>query len=416
MNSSEQAAVALADSSVAATATERLLADAIASGAHTLHLEPHEELARVRYRIDGLLHEWVHLSNHALNALLAHLKHRANLTPDENRWSQEGRFTFTVEDTPYTVKLTTLPLSRGEKAVLHIFNAAQTTHELAELGVWGDTRKHLNRILTAQQGLIVVSGAQHSGISTTLRSLLAALNRPSRSVLSIEDSVEPTLPGVHQLRVDKQKGVQVPQGLAIALRGDINTVVISDLHGIHATDAALEAASKGRLLLAGMHTKSLAQTLQQLSDASSEQYLLAHNLRGVLHQQLVRRLCDDCKVPAKPDLALLRKITSRTHITLATLQHFMQETSKHRKTTIQLFEANPQGCASCRGTGFKGQIGLFEFLPVATPITRRLNGHANPHAILHTAVKDGMMPMVVDGLVKALCGLTTIEEVLHSYK
>ncbi|HSX27836.1 MAG TPA: ATPase, T2SS/T4P/T4SS family [Candidatus Saccharimonadales bacterium] len=417
MVTSESAAIALADSSVAATAAERLLVDAIQNGAETLHLEPHEDMARVRYRIDGALDDWVHLSQHALKALLAHFKHRANVSPEERRWSQEGRFTLTVDGTPYTIKLTTLPLATGEKAVLRIFNSNLQTHSLAELGIWGDTRKRLNRTLAAEQGLIVVSGSQHSGVSTTIRSLLHALNKPSHSVVSIEDPVEHRLPGVHQLRVDRARGIDVSQGLDIALKGDANVILVSNLHGQQATNAALEATAKGKLLLAGMHTSSLLSTMQQLTAATHEQYLLAHHLQAVLHQQLVRRLCDNCKIAAKPDVAMLRKITSRTHITLATLQHFMEETAKHQRGAhIELYAADPDGCRKCHYTGFKGQIGLFELASATPQLQKRLAAHADPTTVLHHAVKEGMMPLLVDGFVKALCGLTTIEEVLHSYK
>jgi len=416
VNSSEQAAVALAGSAVASNAAERLVLDAIKNGARTLHLEPHQNGARVRYRIDGALQEWAQLSEHAMHALIAHFKHRANIAPDENRWSQEGRFTIRSRSGVYTIKLTTLPLARGEKAVLHIFNAQHYMHSLEELGIWGDTRKRLNKSLTASQGLIVVSGPQHSGTSTTLRSLLHTLNRPAHSVVSIEDPVEYRLPGVYQLRIDRKHGIDVSQGLDIALKGDANTVMVSHLHGKRATDAALEASAKGRLLLAGMHTTSLTQTLQQLTTTTSEQYMLSHNLQAVVHQQLVRRLCDNCKVPAKPDAAMLRKITTRTRITVATLQHFMKETAKHQGTQPTLQISAPKGCKECNQTGFKGQIGLFEVLTTSPEVQRRLLAHTDPVALLHNAVKDGMMPMLVDGFVKALCGLTTIEEVLHSYK
>jgi len=419
VNPSEQAAVALADSSVAAKAAEQLLADAIAHGAHTLHLEPHQDRARVRYRIDGVLHEWAHLSEHALGALIAHFKHRAALTPHEKRWSQEGRFLFlSTPEGEYTIQLTTIPLADKEKAVLHIFNTRLQTHNFAQLGIWGDTRKQLNRALTAKQGLIVISGPQHSGVSTSLRSALTTLNRPTRSILTVEDPIEHRLQGVHQLRVDRAKGIDVPHGISIALKSDINTILLSNLQGKRATDAALEAGTKGRMVLAGMHAAGMVQTMQQLIDATSEHYLLAHNLQAVLYQRLIRRLCDNCKLPARPDAAMLRRITMRTNITVATLQHFMEETAKHQggRMTLQLMSANPLGCDECHHTGFKGRVGMFELFTNSAQAQRRLSGHADPTAVLHNAVKAGMMPMLVDGFVKALCGLTTIEEVLHSYK
>lgn len=416
MNSSEQAAVALAGSSVATDAAERLLLDAIAKGARTLHLEPHQNGARIRYRIDGSLQELTQFSHHALRSLIAHFKYRANLAPAENRWSQEGRFTVHSRAGTYTIKLTTLPLAHGEKAVLHLFNSRHYTHSLAELGIWGDTRKRLNTALTASQGLIVVSGPQHSGVSTTLRSLLHTLNKPSHSVISLEDPIEYRLPGVHQLNIDRRHGLDLVRGFEIALRGDANTIMVGSLHGQRATDAALEASAKGRLVIAGMHTPSIVQTMHHLSVAASEQYLLAHNLQAVIHQQLVRRLCDNCKVPGRPDAAMLRKITSRTRITVATLQHFMEETAKHQQTNQTLQISMPKGCAECHHTGFKGQIGLFEVLTPTLHMQRRLQAHTDPVAVLHNAVKDGMMPMLVDGFVKALTGLTTIDEVLHSYK
>lgn len=417
MDTHERAALALADSEVAAVTGEQLLSSAIAAGANVIHLEPAEELARVRYRIDGLLQEMGQLSHGALATLVAHFKRRASLHADEHRWAQEGNFDVTIGGKKYTVSLATLPLAHGEKAVIRVFAAQQKVHDFASLGLWGETRRRLSKAITAHDGLIIVSGTHHAGTSTTLNSILHIIKHPTVSIASIEAHPARRIEGVQQVRVNPHAGVTPSHALQATLKSDANIIMLDDLHGRRVTDHALEAASKGRLIVAGMHNANLVRTVAQLSELTSEPFMLAHNLRAVLHQRLVRRLCDKCKVAAHPDAATLRQLATHSRVTIATLQKFMEETRKHNghAQTMQLYKASEKGCANCNYTGFKGQVGLFELLPISAKIQKQLVVKADPLAILHQAVKDGMMPLVVDGFIKALCGLTTLDEITRSH-
>lgn len=417
MDTHERAALALADSEVAAVTGEQLLSSAIAAGANVIHLEPAEELARVRYRIDGLLQEMGQLSHAALATLVAHFKHRASLQPDEHRWAQEGNFDATIGGKRYTVALSTLPLTHGEKAVIRVFATQQKVHDFASLGLWGETRRRLSKAITAHDGVVIISGTHHAGTSTTLNSILHIVKHPTASIASIETHPSKRIEGVQQIRVHERAGITPSHALQATLKSDANIIMLDDLHGRRVTDHVLEAASKGRLVVAGMHSSNLLRAMTQLSELTSEPFMLAHNLRAVVQQRLVRRLCDNCKVAAHPDAATLRQLATHSRVTIATLQKFMEETRKHgeQAQTMQLYKASEKGCAECRHTGFKGQIGLFELLPISTKIQKQLAAKADPLTIVHQAVKDGMMPLVVDGFIKALCGLTTLDEITRGH-
>lgn len=411
----EGAVLALADSSVASGVCERLIADAARAGAKTIHLEPLNEIAQVRYRIDGVLHEWANLSHNALATLVAHFKHRANLLPDEKRWPQEGQFSIKFDNkTSYKVSLSTLPLAQGEKAVLKLVNAGQAVPDLSAIGVWGATQTKLRRMLAAHQGLVVVSGAHQAEVESVIHSLAELLNDTSKSVLGV--GTTPRTRAIHHLRRSRTGQLDMVQGLRAALRSDTNTVVLGELHSRHEINAAIDAAHQGKLLVASFHAPTMAHTFAHLQAMAEEPFTLAHSLTGVLHQRMVRRLCDHCKVPARPAAEVLRSLTGNSRITIGTLQKFIEQTKKHSPSLrhIQLFAASEKGCARCRYSGFRGQIGLFELVPITPKIRRSLASHSDPVAILHQAVKEGMMPLVIDGFVKALCGITTLEEVTNA--
>lgn len=414
MGTHERAALALADSAVALESSEQLLGNAILQGADIIHLEPYEEFARVRYRIDGLLQEMGQLSHGALATLIAHFKHRANLMIDEHRWSQDGQFAFEVKGEKYVVKISTLPLTHGEKAVLRVFRTNVQVHNLAELGLWGESRQRLTKALAGSKGLVVFSGAHHAGTSTTLQSVTHLVQHDTNSIVSINEHLSHYTKGIQQLRVGKHH-ITPEQAIQTAMHGDANIIVIDDIHGRQSLHAAVEASAKGRLLLAGVHGSDIMRTFTELMQLSHEPFMLAHHLQAVVHQRLVRRLCNNCKVAAKPDATLLRQLSHNGKVTLSTLQKFLQETNKHQQlATMQLYQASEHGCAKCRYTGFKGRIGLFEVVPITDRIRAQLMAGADARAIAHQAIKEGMMPQLVDGFIKALCGLTTLEEVLHS--
>lgn len=400
----------------AASSFERLIADAAAAGASTIHLEPSESIAKVRYRIDGMLQEGSHLSHRALEVLVAYIKHHASLHIDERRWAQEGTLHLDLGTSAYDVKVATIPVAHGEKAVLHLFNSRHYVHNMEELGLWGQSRKQLAKALGSKQGLIIVSSEHRGGASTTLRSLLKHLDSPITSLASLEEHITHRLPRVSQLKAVDDKGAVTAMRAAVA--HDTDVIMVENMQRQDVFTEAIAAAHKGRLLLGGMHAASLAESIAHLQELSANNYELAHSLQAVIHQRLARRLCDNCKQPAKPTAADFRMLNNTTKVTLHTLQQFIAESKKHQHgdNKIALYQANPVGCAQCRHTGYKGQIGIFEVLPVSAQIQKQLVAGTHPMQVVQQAVKEGMMPLSVDGLVKALSGLTTLREALYATK
>lgn len=411
----DEAVLALADSTIAAKSSQQLFADAIRAGAAAIHLEPSGTKAQIRYRVDGLLHETGRLSHRALSTLIAHLKHRANLHPDEKRWPQEGRFSIQLGDNSnYSVSVTTLPLEAGEKAVLKITKTKNNTPDLTSLGIWGETQNNLRSLLARHHGLVIVSGSNSDHLTTTIRSMARLLDHPTKSLMSVGTSNH-RLPRVHHLHAHHSKRVTIADSLKAATNADSNVVLASELHGRKEVNLALDSANKGQLIIGGLHAPSIAHSVNYLQAMSNENYLLAGSLSGILHTQTVRKLCDNCKVPAQPSAQTLRMLTGNSKVTLGTLQKFIAQNQKRqtKQTKIALFSANKRGCKNCRYIGFKGQIGLYELLMNNERSQSQLSGQANAISILHSAVKNGMMPITVDGFVKALCGITTLEEVIH---
>jgi type II secretory ATPase GspE/PulE/Tfp pilus assembly ATPase PilB-like protein len=406
--------LALLAETPAASSFEQLVADAVKAGARTIHLEPSESIAKIRYRIDGMLHETSHLSHKALQVLVAHVKHSANLHIDEQRWPQEGMLHLDLGDQSFDIKVATIPVEHGEKAVLHVFDTRHKVHSLEELGLWGDSRKQVNRALAHRKGMIIVSGPHAAGTSTTLRSLLKRLDHPTASIATIEDHIAVRIPRVNQLKIANRQ--QAASALTAALSNDTDILMIENVQQPEVFRIGAAAAIRGHLIVGGIAAQTLEQTIEHLSALSKDQHTLAHSVKAIIYQRLARRLCDTCKQPAKPSAAELKALSSTAKITLQTLQSFLSETRTHAHvpSKIALYQANPVGCNECRHTGFKGQIGIFEVMPISAVVQRQIAHHANARSIVAQAIRDGMMPTSVDGLIKALSGVTTLREVIYA--
>lgn len=406
--------LALLAETPAASSFEQLVVDAVKAGARTIHLEPSEGLAKIRYRIDGLLHESSHLSHRALEVLVAHIKHSANLHIDEQRWPQEGMLHLDLGDQSFDVKVATIPVEHGEKAVLHVFDTKHKVHSLEELGLWGSSRKQVNRALAHRKGMVIVSGPHAAGTSTTLRSIVKRLDNPMANIATVEDHITVRLPRVTQLKIANRQ--QAASALKATLSNDTDAIMVENIQQPEVFRMGTAAAMRGHLVIGGVAAQTLEQTIEHLSALSNDQHALAHSVKAIIYQRLARRLCDNCKQPAKPSAAELKALSGTAKITLQTLQSFLSETRKHAHapSKIALYQANPIGCNKCRHTGFKGQIGIFEVMPVSQTIQRQIAHHANPHSIVTQAIREGMIPTSVDGLVKALSGVTTLREVIYA--
>lgn len=416
----------IADDSPAAEAVQKLLESAIDANATTVHIEPRGRKVIVRYRIDGVLREAKPgIKPDSLTAIAARLKYVANLDPNESRIPQDGAYDAFVGKKVYSVRMSALPVADGEKIVLHIADPAASTDDLAKLGYWGQGLRTLREGLTHKHGLVLVGGPAGSGKTATLYAMLHAVSDPALNIMTVEDAVEHRLPDINQTHVNTRAGMTFADMLRAALKQDPNIIMVGELREPDAANQAVQSALAGRLVLAGMPSRDVAASLGYLAAMDIEPYLIASSARIVVSQRLVRKLCEKCKqeyipTPEEVSAALAAcglkaasalKYAASQEQTAAKQLGVMFKSSVIKGTEItRLWRAKKDGCKACAGAGYKGRIVIGEVLPV-TPAIQRLIFGASPAATLYTqAVTEGMVPLPIDGLVKTLLGITSLDE------
>lgn len=410
------------DKQVAETLTA-LVEHGVERRASDIHIEPHERFVLVRYRIDGSLMGIHKLPRPALGSLLSQLKGLAKLDVQETHMPQEGEYEQTVDGKRVAVRLSTMPVFGGEKAVLHLTQEQGAPIDLKTLGFWGTGLTALKNVLASPSGLVLVSGPKHSGVSTTLFSLLQDLNSPVHNIATIEPTAKHRLPGVNHTYLTN--GMSTIEALNAALKQDPNVIMIDSLHGGSEAKQAIHAATKGHLILAGLHEDNSISAVLRLRHSGSEAFLLASALRVSVGQRLVRRLCPDCRERYSLSHEERQHLADSFGITNASaykhlneLERTITDSSELSSTPTQithLWRPSENGCNTCHHTGYHGRVAIVEVLKNTTTLHKALLSPDPPSPTqLHKAIlKDGFIPMGLDGLVKALRGQTTISEVLR---
>jgi len=414
------------DTSVAARELTDLLEAAAAAHASAIHIEPHGKDVHVRYRVDGMLRPGKAVQKAPLDALVARVKTSANLDTTETRVPQDGRFDLTLGGNLYTVRAAVLPVADGEKIVLHLVDQAAAPHDLEQLGYWGASLHALQDAIGRPHGLILVSGPTGSGKTATMYGLLHLVAKPSVNVATVEDVIEHRVPGINQTPVNIKAGMTFASALRAVLHQDPNVVMISELREPEAAAMALQAALAGRLVVAGMHTPNVAEAAAHLIAMNAEPYLLASATKAIANQRLVRRLCQDCRQGYQPSqeevsealqacglepTGALRHLADLTQQASQELSIPAKAMSGDKITT--LWRANPEGCQSCGHTGYKGRVALTEVLTVSPHVQKLIFANAAPVTLYDQAITEGMVPLPLDGLVKATLGLTSLDEILR---
>ncbi|MFZ3371667.1 MAG: ATPase, T2SS/T4P/T4SS family [Desulfitobacteriaceae bacterium] len=371
---------------------DTLIDQAVVQGASDIHWEPQELDFIVRYRIDGQLSLKCRLSSGAARSVLSRLKIMAGLDISERRLPQGGRMSIEVRNRRIDLRVSTLPTVYGEKIVVRILDPETAKRSLDALGMRSQVEAGVRELLKRPHGLILVTGPTGSGKTTTLYALLREISAETLNIVSIEDPVEYRLAGVNQVQVDGH-GLTFAKGLRSILRQDPDIIMIGEIRDEETARIAIAAALTGHLVLSTLHTNTAAEALTRLLDMGIEPYLLASAVSGVLSQRLVRLLCQDCKKPY--DLTAVEQ------------QALWFETESE---TFYL----AQGCKSCRGTGYSGRLGVHELLLYNQEIKQSVLAQASSQEIERSAINQGMVPLVQDGLSKVAQGLTSIEEVLRS--
>jgi type IV pilus assembly protein PilB len=421
----------VAEDSPIAQTINLLLEYAIKSSASDIHIEPREEFVQIRYRIDGVLKEVNRLPRNVIGALISRIKILSNLKIDERRVPQDGRFKIKVGGKQYALRVSTLPIADGEKVVMRILDESNQAVTLKDLGYWGYSLDVINDALTEPNGMVLVTGPTGSGKSTSLFSILTLLNTPDVNISTIEDPVEYKIPGVNQTQTNVKAGMTFASGLRALLRQDPNIIMVGEIRDGETANLGVQAALTGHLVFSTLHTNNAATTLPRLLDMGIEPFLIASTVKAVVGQRLVRRLCMTCRQSYTPDQDEIATVTRLFNLpadkdfgyihlleTQAIAQSVGGDTPESTdQTTIKtLWKATQGGCDECSHTGYKGRIGIYEVLGNTIPIQKLIISNATSNQIQELAIKEGMVTMQTDGLIKALRGNTTVEEVLRATK
>jgi type IV pilus assembly protein PilB len=420
----------IAEDSPIAQTVNLVLEYAIRSEASDIHIEPREDIVQIRYRIDGILREANRLPKNIMNALVSRIKILSNLKIDERRAPQDGRFKIVIAGRTYAFRVSTLPVTNGEKVAMRILDETSKALTLEELGFWGWSLDKVNDAIVQPHGMILVTGPTGSGKSTTLFSVLSMLNNPTVNISTVEDPVEYKIPGANQTQVNPQAGMTFVAGLRALLRQDPNIIMVGEIRDSETANLGVQAALTGHLVFSTLHTNNAATCLPRLLDMGIEPFLIASTVRAVVGQRLVRRLCPHCKENYQPNEKGLEEIyrmfelkdassIKRTHDLekQASEQGIGKDIGEELGTNetgiTRLWRNHNGGCDECDGSGYKGRMGIYEVLSNTTTVQELIVGNATSGVIQGQAVKEGMSTMQVDGLIKALRGQTSIEEILR---
>ena len=390
---------------------------AVTLRASDVHIEPFENQLKIRYRIDGVLQEGESPPPRSTAAIISRIKIMAKLNIAERRLPQDGRIQVRIQGKLVDLRVSTVPTLYGESLVLRILDKGQVALDLDLLGFDEVTIQRFNDILALPHGIILVTGPTGSGKTTTLYAALQTLNTPEKKILTVEDPVEYQLAGINQLQVKPQIGLNFAGALRAIVRQDPDIIMIGEMRDLETARIAVQSALTGHLVFSTLHTNDAGGSITRLLDMGVEDYLLTSTLNGILAQRLVRTLCHDCREPYTPPPALrkelqlwliAREYADTEHNLLAALNEEVMP-NRHDPGDITLYHA--RGCAACAHTGYHGRTVISEMLVLSGPLRQLVLAHADANKIQDTAINAGMDSMRIDGLKKALQGVTTIEEV-----
>jgi type IV pilus assembly protein PilB len=421
----------VAEDSPIAQTVNLLLEYAIRSHASDIHIEPREEYVQVRYRIDGVLKEVNRLPRNVIGALTSRIKILSNLKIDERRVPQDGRFKIKVAGKQYALRVSSLPVADGEKIAMRILDESDQAVTLESLGYWGSSLEVMKIALTEPNGMVLVTGPTGSGKSTSLFSVLSILNTPDVNISTIEDPVEYKIPGVNQTQTNVKAGMTFANGLRALLRQDPNIIMIGEIRDGETANLGVQAALTGHLVFSTLHTNNAATCLPRLLDMGIEPFLIASTVKAVVGQRLVRRLHKTSRVSYTPTeeekLAVIKMFNLRPGQDFKFIHELEKRAaaegiggdaplSTDENGINSLWRANADDNDDDSHNGYKGRIGIYEVLANTLAIQKLIMGNATSNQIQAQAIVDGMISMQTDGLIKALRGETTVEEVLRVSK
>ncbi len=384
-------------------AVYKIAVGALKSGSSDIHLEAEESFVRVRFRIDGVLHEVFRLDKDTFNNLGNQLKYQSKLKVNINDVPQDGRFFFTVNDRKVDVRVSVLPTEYGESFVLRLLDSSKKIVSFEDLGYSGVYLKKIERLSSIKHGMILMTGPTGSGKTTSLYTMLSKFNKPDSKVITLEDPIEYHLEGISQSQIKVKDGYTFASGLRSILRQDPEVIMIGEIRDLETAETAAQAALTGHVLLSTLHTNSAIETIPRLINIGLPSFMIAPSLHTVIAQRLVRQICPHCQV--------LRSIPQATKQELETV---LEAIKKIRPAEdIKMPEKLPvaAGCDKCSHSGYKGRVCVVEMLEVDFELKDLILNKASSTKMIESARRKGMITLREDGVLKVIQGLTTLEEV-----
>ncbi|MCS7273164.1 MAG: ATPase, T2SS/T4P/T4SS family [Fimbriimonadales bacterium] len=373
---------------------DMIIRQAINERASDIHVEPQARNLRIRFRIDGVLHEILTLPKYVQAPLISRYKIMADMNIAEKRLPQDGRIPIRHQNKEYDLRVSTIPTPHGEKIVMRILDKSSVLLGLNKLGFTPETQARLEELIMQPQGMILSTGPTGSGKTTTQYSILHKLNSVEKNILTIEDPIEYQLPGISQVQVNRKAGLTFANALRAFLRQDPDIIMVGEMRDLETAEVAIEAALTGHLVLSTLHTNDAPSAVIRLIDMGVEPYLIAATVTGVLAQRLARRVCQHCKEPREIRAADLRAFGFQV---------------EDPDQVVTIWEG--VGCEECRYRGYSGRIGIFELMVVNDEIAELIVRRAPLADIKEAAKANGMKELREDGLIKVLEGITTPDEV-----
>jgi type IV pilus assembly protein PilB len=376
-----------------------LISQAIADRASDIHVEPGERDVRVRYRIDGVLHEVMRPPKNIQSGIVSRLKVMADINIAERRIPQDGRINTVIKGRDVDLRVATLPTVHGEKVVMRVLDKSTALLRLTDLGFLPENMVSYERSYRKAYGTILVTGPTGSGKSTTLYATLNILNSEAKNVITVEDPVEYQLPGINQIQVNTKAGLTFAAALRSILRSDPDIVLVGEIRDRETATIAIEAALTGHLVLTTLHTNDAASTPSRLIEMGVEPFLVGSAIDCIVAQRLARKLCARCRTAYRPELAELTQIG------------WDFERLGGREPDFHIYKA--KGCGACGGTGYFGRFAIHEVLEVTEEIERFIVERGHSEDIRKTAVAQGMLTLRNAGMIEVARGVTSLEEILR---
>jgi type IV pilus assembly protein PilB len=377
-----------------------LLIDALKRGASDIHIEPYEKEFRVRFRIDGILYNVMALPMKLRDPLTSRVKIMAKLDISEKRLPQDGRIKIRLKveerSRDMDFRVSCLPTLWGEKIVLRLLDKTKLMLDMTKLGFEIDSLERFKRAIAKPYGIVLVTGPTGSGKTNTLYSAIAQLNKPDTNIMTAEDPVEFNLPGINQVQIKEQIGLNFAAALRSFLRQDPNTILVGEIRDYETAEIAVKAALTGHLVLSTLHTNDAPSTVSRLVNMGIEPFLVGTAVNLIQAQRLIRRICASCKQE-------MTDVPSKTLLEIG----FPSDAVG----SFKLLKG--RGCANCNGTGYKGRVGLYEVMEISEGIRDLVMVGATAVEIKKKALEEGMLTLRMSGLEKIKAGITTIEEVLR---